>query len=116
MGYFESTEDELIAIQQNLRSLLVTNWGERVMHYNFGCNLREFLFEQIRDGSLKELIADRIMNQVTTWMPFVTLDELNVVFSDEDASIPDQAIGVRIKFRISSRPDFSSVFSFVVTP
>lgn len=116
VGFFEFTSDEFSAIRQNLKSLLVTNWGERVMHYNFGCNLREFLFEPIRNGSLKERIADRIISQVATWIPFVSIEELNVIFSDEDQSLPEQSIGLRIVFKIVSRPDFSSLFEFVVTP
>lgn len=116
VGYFEFTSDEYTAIQQNLKSLLVTNWGERVMHYNFGCNLREFIFEPIRGRDLKERIADRVLSQVNMWLPFVSVDELNIVLAEDDPSVPENGIGVRIIFRISSRPDFASLFEFMTTP
>ena len=40
LGYFSVTEDELSAVDANLKSLLLTNWGERVMHFEFGGNLK----------------------------------------------------------------------------
>lgn len=115
VGFFEFTSDEFSAVEQNIRSLLVTNWGERVMHYNFGCNLREFLFEQ-RNRELRERVGDRVLSQVSTWLPFVTVDELNVLFSEDDSSLPENAMAVRMKFRLTSRPDLSSLFQLVVTP
>jgi phage baseplate assembly protein W len=115
VGYFEFTEDELQAVHQNLMSLLVTNWGERVMHYNFGCNLVEFLFEP-RTRELRERIGDRILSQVTTWVPFISVDVLNVFFTEDDPAVPENGIGVRIEFRLTSRPDLGSVFSHVLNP
>lgn len=115
VGYFEFTSTELDAIKQNLKSLLLTNWGERVMHYYFGCNLREFLFSNVRTGELKQKIADRIIDQVGKWMPFLTIDTLNITFADEDPSLPQYSISVTIGFRITSRPDLSDLVSVLAT-
>jgi phage baseplate assembly protein W len=116
IGYFKTTEDELSAVGENLKSLILTNWGERPMHFNLGCNLREFLFENERSAQMKSAIGDRVMSQVAKWMPFVSVDELNIVFSGDDPALPDHAIGLRIKFRLVSRPDLASVLNFVATP
>lgn len=116
VGYFEFTSDELSAVRENLKSLLVTNWGERVMHFNFGCNLIEFLFEQERSNELKTRIADRILSQIALWMSFVSVEDLNIVFSDEDHTLLENSIGIRIKFKLASRPDLSAILNFAVTP
>ena len=79
LGYFETTEDEFDAVSNDIHSILVTNWGERVMHYNFGCNMREFLFEPISRVEMRQKIADRILSQMAMWLPFVTIDELNII-------------------------------------
>ncbi len=115
IGYFQSTTDELDAVKQNLRSLLLTNWGERVMHFYFGCNLREFLFTNVKDESLKEQIASRILEQVGKWMPFVGIETLNIQFTRDDPSILENQIYISIKFRLSSRPDFSEILNETVT-
>lgn len=115
VGYLDFTNDELAAVRENLKSLLVTNWGERVMHFNFGCNLIEFLFEPEQSAENKSRIADRIMSQVATWMPFVAVDELNILFNEDDEAVPDHGIGIRIKFRLVSRPDLQAKLDFILT-
>lgn len=96
LGYLEVTEDVAAAIRANLRSLLLTNWGERVMHVDFGCNLREFLFEA-RTRSLQPRIADRVKSQISRWMPYLTLRVLNVIFSDEDPSLSENGFRIHLE-------------------
>jgi len=114
VGYFETTANEIDAIKQDIHSLLITNWGERVMQYNFGCNMREFMFEQMRDNELKSRIADRIRSQISTWLPFVKLDVLNIFFSTDSPSIPENAIGISMDYRIASKPDLRGSAAFIV--
>jgi phage baseplate assembly protein W len=90
------TEDVRAAIAANLRSLLLTNWGERVMHVDFGCNLRDFLFEQ-KTKNLQPRIADRIKGQVSRWMPYLVMTVLNVIFSNEDPSVPENGFRIHLQ-------------------
>jgi len=114
VGYFQMTETEMSALEQDIRSLLMTNWGERVMHYDFGCNLREFIFEQ-RTQELKLRIADRINLQFSTWLPFVVVDELNIFFDDETSEIPSNGIAVVIAYRMINKPDLKGQMSYIAT-
>lgn len=116
LGYFDVTRNEVDAIKANLTSLLVTNWGERFMHYDFGCNLIEFLFDNRKDSELKNRIADRIITQVGKWMPFLAVDQLNIFFNTDDPSLSEQTIGIRIAFRVKSRPNLTGILSFVASP
>lgn len=115
IGYFETTDTELAAVTENLRSLLITNWGERVMHYNFGCNFREFLFENYLKEEVKQRIADRIITQVSMWLPFVSIDDLNILTNEDDALVSDNTIKIVIRFKMVNRPDFSSVLTHTVS-
>jgi phage baseplate assembly protein W len=114
VGYFQMTEDEVSAVKQNLRSLLITNWGERPMRYTFGCNLREFLFDQ-KTEELRSRINDRILTQVAAWMPFVSVENVQVFFSGEVELVPENGVGLRIIFRLASRPDLSNILDIVVS-
>lgn len=95
LGYLEVTDDVVSAIIANVRSLLLTNRGERVMHIDFGCNLIEFLFES-RTSGLRSRIAERVKNQLSKWMPFVTLTGLFVTFSEDDPAIPENGFHIHI--------------------
>jgi phage baseplate assembly protein W len=116
LGYFEVTRNEIDAIKANLTSLLVTNWGERFMHYDFGCNLIEFLFENRKDAELKSKIADRIISQTFKWMPFLSIDQLNVFFHTDEPSLSEHSIGIRIAFKVKDRPSLNGILSFVASP
>lgn len=59
-------------IQDNMRNLILTNWGERVGLYDYGANLRELTFELASDEFDMEA-AKRIKSAVSKWMPFVEL-------------------------------------------
>lgn len=85
------------------------------MHYHFGCNLIQFLFEQ-KTKDLKNSIADRILDQISTWMPFLSVDELNILFSEDDPSILENAILLRIKFSLNRRPDINDSLLISITP
>lgn len=96
LGYLEVTSDVASAIRSNLNSLLLTNWGERVMHFDFGCNMREFLFEPATE-QLRNRIADRVRSQLSKWMPFLSLRELYVLYSNDDPSVPQNGFKVVMK-------------------
>lgn len=62
-------------IHDNLKNLLLTNWGERVGFYFFGANLRELTTELSNIDAFDEEAIDRIRSAVNTWMPFITLND-----------------------------------------
>jgi phage baseplate assembly protein W len=69
-------------IEQSLGLLLATRRGERVMVPDFGCDLSEFLFEEISPalvGQVRDLVSDAILNHE----PRVLLNGVEV--SDERA-------------------------------
>jgi hypothetical protein len=103
LGYLEPTSDVVSALQSNVRSLLLTNRGERVMHADFGCSLQDYLFEP-KTNSLKAKIANRISSQLSQWLPFITLVGLFVTLSEEDASIPDPGFNIELQLTYGNIP------------
>lgn len=63
-------EDQL---SDNLRNLLLTNWGERVNQYYFGANLRPLTTEFTSQEDFDNLAIERIRAAVGQWMPFISL-------------------------------------------
>ncbi|HEU5118710.1 MAG TPA: GPW/gp25 family protein [Isosphaeraceae bacterium] len=103
LGYLEPTSDIVSALESNVRQLLLTNWGERLMHPDFGCNFREFLFEQ-KTGALRTVIAERVKSQLGKWLPFLNLVGLFVTFSEEDTAIPDPGFQIELQLTYGNIP------------
>lgn len=59
-------------IKDNLRNLLFTNHGERLMFNNFGANLRPLLTEYTNKEDFDSEAMVRINTAISTYMPFIT--------------------------------------------
>jgi len=69
-------------IRQSLHILLSTSPGERIMHPDFGCELNQFLFEEITQGlitSIKDIIADSILY----YEPRIEVDDIDITESKD---------------------------------
>jgi phage baseplate assembly protein W len=58
----------------NLRNLLLTNWGERLGLYKFGANLRPLTTEFVSLDNFDSQAIGRIRSAVEQWMPFIDLE------------------------------------------
>ena len=63
-------------IKQNLKMLVLTNPGERVMDPNFGVGVSRYLFEMIEDNSVYADIDSRIREQVSLSLPYVSIQKV----------------------------------------
>ena len=71
-----SLKDQL---HDNLRNLLLTNWGERVSLYRFGANLYPLLFDLTAIEDFELEAAVRIKTAVEQYMPWIQLQNLSTV-------------------------------------
>lgn len=104
-GYALNKEYEEM-IKQNLKMLILTNPGERIMLPDFGVGLRRYLFEPNIETQAQ--IERRIQSQIQEYMPFVELNEIQ--FGDDISS--DSAVSVlniRLDFLIKPLDIFSYI-------
>lgn len=74
-GLLAMSYDVGIQMKNNLKDLLMTNWGERVARYDYGANLEPLVTEY--ENGAEEFDSEamqRIMNAVQKWMPYVELE------------------------------------------
>ena len=71
--------------QQNLKMVILTAPGERVMDPNFGVGLRSFLFEIASDTTFS-LMEERIREQTRIYVPYITIQSINFLSSENDFS------------------------------
>lgn len=67
-------------IADNLRNLLMTNWGERLGLYDFGANLRPLTTEYSSQDAFDEEAIARIRNAVSKWMSYIELNNFESSF------------------------------------
>jgi len=82
-------------VKQNLKTLILTDRGERIMLPDFGAGLRRFLFNNLNQSTSLE-IKSEIESQVKKYLPFIKIEEVDVY---EDSSNLNK-LTVRIVFFI----------------
>ena len=82
--------------KQNLKNLLLTSPGERIMDVNFGVGLRRFLFEN-NTPTVRASLESRIYEQVDRYMSFINITELEIVHSDANPNLIDIKLRYDIK-------------------
>ena len=86
-GFFETNNTTIEAVREDIKVLLLTRKGERIINSSIGTNLPVFageLFENIDKGPMKLKIKNEIESALSTWMPHVRLAGLELI-TDEDS-------------------------------
>ena len=103
---FEQTFQTSEQVKSNIRNLLLTKRGERILQPEFGSGLQELLFEQNVDD-FEGRIEDTINESLEQWLPYVTAEEIDIDASDTLRD--NNRINVSVKFRIGDNADLNEV-------
>ena len=96
-------------LKQNLKMLLLTMPGERVMTPDFGCGLKRFLFEMRASPHLVSDIEQTIREQVAAYMPVIRIDR--IIF--DDFSGDENALSVSIWYSVPSLAISDSIITTI---
>lgn len=83
----------------NLRNLLLTNWGERLGLYDFGANLKPLTTEFVSQDDFDNEAISRIQSAVQRWMPFIDLEDFTSSV-DRNENVNTAIIRVSITYNI----------------
>jgi len=84
-GLFGTTENTLEQAGYNIKNLLLTAKGERVMQPDFGSRLRELLFEQYTED-LTERIREEIGEAMSTWLPYINIAKVDIIQDETNSN------------------------------
>ena len=98
-GWFKSTSTTIDAVKNNIKLLLQTERGERLMQPNLGVSLKRFLFQQI-DSDTIVAMQDEIIDTMNFWLPFVEIKDIQVS-TDDDRN----TIRINVTFNIIRDPN-----------
>ena len=94
-GPYALHKDIKESIKQNLKMLILTNPGERVMEPEYGVGIRQFLFESF-ESDVFARIDNKIREQVALYMPAVQITKLQFANSDPDTN----TLGLYLEYTI----------------
>ena len=94
---FTLVQDIRTLVKQNLKMLILTSPGERVMEPDYGVGMKNFLFENSNQNSYRA-IEQKIIEQVGKYMPVVKIKSINF----DDLNIDNNTLGIQIQFSIDT--------------
>lgn len=82
---FTMIDDFHSLIKQNLKMIILTNPGERVMMPDFGVGIQTYLFENFTESTYTQIEND-IKQQVAKYLPVVSISRVNFDNSSPDSN------------------------------
>ncbi|HBF38577.1 MAG TPA: hypothetical protein DDW50_14820 [Firmicutes bacterium] len=95
-------------IKEALEVLISTALGERLNYSDFGCDMKQFMFEAVNRAlvtEVQQVIADAIYNYESR----ITVEEIDVTESDED----DETLLITVTYTIPDTGSTDSVESTI---
>ena len=98
-GAYELNKSIKEAIKQNLRNMLLTQPGERVMDPLFGLGLNSYLFENFNSFVAGDIRSDLVF-QIEKYMPFIELLDFSSEQGNPLLGESTNLLKVRVEFLI----------------
>ena len=102
-GFFYKTKTILQQSKANLRNLLLTTPGERIMQPEFGSRLKFIVFEQGQD--IPNRIEETIRSSADKFLAYINI--INVFTTQQD-----NTVSVSIEFSVPLNPDTIEILNF----
>jgi len=108
-GYFSPTIYTIDQARANLKNLILTNKGERLMQPEFGCDIYGLLFEQIDPYEIVELVKSKISTAVKLWLPQIIIKNINI----NEESLSKNLLQISISFLLKN-DDVTEELTFTI--
>jgi phage baseplate assembly protein W len=103
---FNQSFKTLEQAKTNIKNVLLTKKYERLMQPDFGSGLQELLFE-MNDESVADKIENTIVDTLDRWLPYVTVDNIEVEQTNE---LKDKnQINISIDFSVGDNTQLDTV-------
>ena len=85
---------------QNLKMVVFTNPGERVMDIDFGVGIRRYLFRQ-NVTETHDMLNTRVREQIARYLPYIKITDLQIDSPISNANLPDNFMKLRLAYKIN---------------
>jgi len=84
---------------QNLKMVVFTNPGERVMDIDFGVGIRRYLFRQ-NVTETHDMLNTRVREQIARYLPYIKIMDLEIDSPISNPNLPDNFMKLRLVYKI----------------
>ena len=95
-GYFAQSFRTFDQVRSNLKNLLLTKKGERILHPEFGSGLHDLLFQPATE-KFEEDLETTINEAVAKWLPYIIVEDINVDISKEQTDNNQAKVSLKFK-------------------
>jgi uncharacterized protein len=88
-------------VEEAVRIVLATDWGERVMRPDFGANLGSLVFAPVTTTTMA-LVRNRVEQALVQWEPRIDVEEVDVT---TDPAVPGR-LDVTVSYRVRATNTF----------
>ena len=85
--------------KQNLKMLVLTNPGERMMNPAFGVGIRRFVFESNTSNTYGDIIT-AIKQQAEEYLPYISIDNIQFRSPENNPTLFPNTVNMMISFTI----------------
>jgi phage baseplate assembly protein W len=111
-GIFSVNYTTLTQAKDNLKNLILTKKGERILNPTFGCDIWKVVFEQLDGELIENKIETAVLDAVSNWLPYLNIDE--IIFDYDDNDIDNNRINLELKFSLVSNPNLGESVQITV--
>tara|TARA_R110000824_G_C15084010_1_gene664704 strand:- start:282 stop:815 length:534 start_codon:yes stop_codon:yes gene_type:complete len=105
-GFFQGNTDTISAVRENIKILLLTRKGERVMHGSMGTSipvLHGQLFEPITKDETFENVRLEIESVIKRYLPYVRILNIKMITQDEEPELGNNKIRISMDYTITDQ-------------
>ena len=95
-GYFAQSFRTFDQVRSNLKNLLLTKKGERILQPEFGSGLHDLLFNPATE-KFEEDLETTINDSVAKWLPYVIVEDINIDISKEQTDNNQAKVSLKFK-------------------
>ena len=100
-GPYALNKDLRDVVKQNLKMLLLTNPGERIMNTDYGVGVKRLLFEN-RTSAEIDRIQTVIIDQISKYMSYLGIKSINIETVDTTPGMDENSAYIFIEYIIPS--------------
>lgn len=94
--YFDTTDDYLQIVKQNIKNLFLTNPGDRVIRRRkIGIPINEIFFQNDRESAV-ELLRGSLQDNIRRYFPTIKIDYVRELNAEEN--LETNTITIEVKF------------------
>lgn len=105
-GFFEGNTETISAVRENIKVLLLTLKGERLMDASMGTNipvLQGQLFEPITREETFENIRIEIETAIQTYLPYISVKNIKMITQEEEPLLGNNRIRINMTYVITDQ-------------